>query len=288
MRVRVIDDTGNIWDADSPAFREAFNLAWVDGDASRYLVDNMGFIRVLLRAGSARVVDFNPATVAAPAIAGLIKWLHDQRQAHEVLCLAHGPAAGSRRHQIFGSGIAALHELNALVEAVRGSRLPFISLSESVTAAAGVPTFAALFAHWRARCGLFTEAEYRPLLGRHAADRFITFAPRPADGSLKIVHAGGGLHIPDKRSHAALNGAQLTEVADRAFGQWTSGIYRSVLERQAPRYDHIHALIHWPGVGGVERKYSRLILPCRTEDGEPLLLGVTGELVTSGLDIEAA
>jgi hypothetical protein len=287
MQVRVIDDSGKVWDAASHAFREEFHLAWIDGDMSPRLVDNMGFIRVLHRRGAARVIDFNPDSVARPAIASLIKWLGDREQSGERICLAYGPAGSVRTHRIFGSGLAALHELEALIEEVRGPQLPFTSLPDSLNEVQRVPAFAALFANWQATSGVFAEADYRPFL-RYARDRFIIFAPRSGDGALKIVHAGSGLKIPDKRSHAALNGARLSDVADQEFGQWTSGIYRSVLERQMPRFDHIHALIRWPSVGRVERKYSRLILPCRTKEGEQLLLGVSGELGAPDLDVEVA
>jgi hypothetical protein len=282
MQVRVVDDIGKVWDADSRAFRDAF------GDMSPHLVDNLGFIRLLLRRGAMRVVDFNPHSVARPAIAGLIKWLGDQEQSCGRLCLAYGPAGSARTHRIFGSGLAALHELEALIEEVRGPQLPFISLPEALKELYRVPALAAVFSHWRARSGVFEDTEYRQLLNQHARDRFIIIAPRSGDGALKIVHAGHGLQIPDKRSHAALNGAQLTEFGDEAYGRWTSGIYRGVLERQVPRCDHIYAMIHWPSVGRVERKYSRLILPCRTKEGQQLLLGVSGELGAPDLDVGVA
>jgi hypothetical protein len=287
MQVRVIDDSGKVWDAACQAFREEFHLAWIDGDMSPQLVDNLGFIRLLLRGGTTRVIDFNPGSVARPAIAGLNRWLRSQKRACEQVSLAFGPAFAERKYRICPSAIAALRDLEALVEEVRGPEPPFTALSGSLHEVQSIPAFAPLFAHWRVNGGVFSEADFGPLL-RYAHDRFIIFAPRSGDGALKIVHAGSGLRIPDKRSHAALNGARLSDVADQAFGQWTSGIYRSVLERQMPRFDHIHALIRWPSVGRVERKYSRLILPCRTKEGQRLLLGVSGELGAPDLDVEVA
>jgi hypothetical protein len=137
-----------------------------------------------------------------------------------------------------------------------------------------VTAFAALFDHWRTSGGVFDEGAYLPLLHRFAQNRFIMFQPRSSAGNLEIVRAGAGLHIPDKKSHAGLAGTQLVNVADQAYGRWTSGIYRGVLEKRQPRFDHICAEIHWP-TGPVERRYWRLVLPCTRRDGWPVLLGVS-------------
>ena len=95
-----------------------------------------------------------------------------------------------------------------------------------------VIAFAALFEHWRTSGGRFDEEAYRPLLRQFAHNRFIMFQPRSSAGDLEIVRAGTGLHIPDKKSLTGLAGTQLVNVADQAFGRWTSIIYRGVLEKR--------------------------------------------------------
>jgi hypothetical protein len=212
--------------------------------------------------------------VEGAALAGLYQWL--RRHRYDRLCLAYG-GWGETGYMVLGAGPAAFRRIEALVERSRGPQSRFVSLEERPEALAGVPALAALFEHWRMSGGLYTEAIYRPLLRRFARDRFILIEPRTGSGDLDIVEAGGGLQIPDRRAHAALQGARLTEMADHAYAQWAAGIYASVLERREPRFDQIHALIHWPRAGHVERRYWRMILPCRTGDGGQRLLGVSCE-----------
>jgi hypothetical protein len=158
----------------------------------------------------------------------------------------------------------------------REPQLPFAWLQDRLEHLQNVGAFAALFEHWRSSGGAFDEGAYGPLLDQFAQNRFIIFQPRSSAGDLEIVRAGAGLHIPDKKSLAGLAGSQLVNVADQAYGRWSSSIYRGVLEKREPRFDHIHAKIHWP-TGPVERRYWRLILPCIRRDGSPLLLGVSCE-----------
>jgi hypothetical protein len=271
MHVFVIDDTGKVWMADQPEYREAFYLTGIKGDISPHLVDKMGFVCLGLRDGTTLVVRFNPETITKPALSSLYTWL--RANSYGRLCLAYGSASGSLLHKIVGQATAGLRELEAIIAEARGPDLPFTSMPEPLDNIRDIPALGPIFDLWRARSGAFTEADYQPLLSGLARDRFSILAPNPSDGAIEIVHAGKGLQIPDKQAHADLKGARLERVAG-AFGQWASVMYHDVLERQHPRLDHIYALIPWPRVGEVERRYSRMILPCHAKGGRQLLLGV--------------
>jgi hypothetical protein len=273
MRPLIFDDRGNCWIIDSPSFRAAFGHAGLCGDAPAFLIEQVGFVGVAPRRAGF-VIRFNPGSVAAAALAGLYQWL--RRHRYERLCLAYG-GWGETGHMVLGAGLAAFRRIEALIERARGPQSRFVSLEERPEALSGVPAFAALFEHWRSSGALYVEATYRPLLRQFARDRFIVIEPRAGSGELGVVEAGGGLHIPDRQAHVALRGARLAEMADQAYAQWAAGIYASVLDREQPRFDQIHALIHWPRAGRVERRYWRMILPCRTGDGGHRLLGVSCE-----------
>lgn len=277
----IFDDRGNCWIIDSPSFRAAFENAGLCGDAPAFLIEHAGFIGVARRR-SGFVIRFNPGSVAGAALAGLYQWL--RRHRCDRLCLAYG-GWGETGYMVLGAGLAAFRRIEALIERSRGPRSRFVSLEERPGALCDVPTFAALFEHWRTSGALYEEAIYRPLLRRYAQDRFIVIEPRAGSGDLGVVEAGRGLHIPDRQAHAALQGARLTEMADHAYARWAAGIYTSVLDKGEPRFDQIHAAIHWPRAGRVERRYWRMILPCRTGDGGHRLVGVScepGPLVEPG------
>jgi hypothetical protein len=135
--------------------------------------------------------------------------------------------------------------------------------------------FGALFEYWRSTGGAYTESEYLPLLNRFAGDRCVLFEPRP-EGGFSFERAGKGLDIPDEPARRALGGSRLDDISDQEYAAWVADFYSAALESQEPRCDHICAYINWPSAGRVERKYTRLILPCRAEDGRQLLLGISG------------
>jgi hypothetical protein len=131
-----------------------------------------------------------------------------------------------------------------------------------------------LLEHWKTTGGVYAAGTYAPLLARSADGRFIAFEPQQ-DGRLGIAAAGSGLQIPDKNALRTLAGSRLESVPDQEYAAWTGKVYKGVLGSQQPRYDHIRAYIKWPSSGRVERKYSRLVLPCRTIDGGHMLLGIS-------------
>jgi hypothetical protein len=269
----IFDDRGNCWIIDSPSFRAAFGNAGLCGDAPAFLIETAGFVGVTLhRAGL--IVRFNPGSVAGAALAGLYQWL--RRRRYDRLRLAYG-GWGETGYMVLGAGLTAFRRIEALIERSRGPQSRFISLEERPEALSDVPAFAALFAQWRASGALYEEVVYRPLLRRFAHERYIVLEPRAGSADLDVIAAGRGLHIPDRQAHAALKGARLSEIADNAYARWAAGIYGNVLERREPRFDQIHAVIYWPRAGPVERRYWRMILPCRTGDGGHRLLGVSCE-----------
>lgn len=285
MSPLIFDDRGNCWIIDSRSFRAAFGNAGLCGDAPAFLIEHAGFIGVTLRPAGL-VVRFNPGSVAGAAVAGLYQWL--RCHCSDRLCLAYG-GWGETGHMVLGAGLAAFRRIESLIERARGPQSRFVSLEERPEALSGVTAFSAMFERWRMNGGIYDEADFRPLLRRFAHDRFILLEPRSAQGDLGIVQAGHGLHIPDRRAHAALQGARLVEMGDSAFASWASGIYRGVLEAGQPRFDQIHARIEWPRTGMVERRYWRMILPCRTRDGGHRLLGVSCEPgALDGLDSRVA
>jgi hypothetical protein len=287
MRPRIIDDRGAWWDANAWELRKALHLDDVQGDIRPVLINNLGFIGVSFRHPSA-IIHFRPRTVSKAALAALLYWL--ARHAFERICLSFALHGQPQRHEIFPSARAAVLRMEALMELESGSsRKPrFVARTGALNHLDRGSCFAKLFDHWRTVGGIFNGDDYHPLLTRFAGDRYVLFEPCSQEPDFNIVRAGKGLHIPDTPSHEALTGSRLENIADRAYGQWTARFYHAALDCQQPQYDHIRASIHWPRAGRVERRYSRLILPCRTKDGRLLLLGISGALAAPDLDVEAA
>jgi hypothetical protein len=285
---KLIDDRGAWWDAGAWALRSALHLEDVEGDIRNVLVDNLGFIGVSLRQPGV-IVRFRPRTVSKAALGTLLYWL--VRRGRERVCLSFALDDRGLRHEIVASAHAAIRRMEALIELQLGSSaLPSFAARTGALSEMdrGGSSFSALLEHWRMAGGIFDDEAYGGLLARFAGERYVLFEPCLEGLGFKIAHAGAGLQIPDEPSHRALTGCRLESIADRAYAQWTARFYRAALDSRQPQYDHIRALIRWPRAGRVERRYSRLILPCRTKHGRPLLLGVSSALAAPVPDVEVA
>jgi hypothetical protein len=286
MRAELIDNRGKWWDAGSRELRKSLYLADVDGDIAPVLIDKLGFIGVCHHHARA-IVRFNPTTLSMAAFGGLYYWLLRHFCGRICLSFADGP---DQRHEIHGSARAALLRIESLLDLGRQR-----SWKPLFAARVGRPgdlpqgsASAVLFDHWRCTGGVFAENDYLPLLNRFAGDRYVIFTPASCSGHFTVAQAGDGLQIPDKHAHQALAGSRLETLADQEYAEWVSRFYSAALDSQQPRYDHIRAYISWPRAGRIERRYSRLILPCRASGGRQLLLGVSGPLAVPELDFEAA
>src|SRR5262245_22433405 len=269
----LIDEKGRLWDAGSRLLRQSLYLEGVEGDIQPALIDNLGFVGLSARSGRI-IVRFNPKAVSKAAMAALYYWLSAHRTTR--VCLAYARSKGEQRYEIFASARAALLRMEAVLD--REHRLqwsPLFWAQPGMLDALPQHPFGALFDYWRATGGAYTESEYLPLLNQFAGDRCVVFEPRP-EGGFSFARAGQGLDIPDEPARRALGGSRLDDISDQEYAAWVADFYSEALQSQEPRCDHICAYINWPSAGRVERKYTRLILPCRAEDGRQLLLGISG------------
>ena len=269
----LIDEKGRLWDAGSRLLRQSLYLEGVEGDIQSALIDNLGFVGLSARSGRI-IVRFSPKAVSKAAVGALYYWLSAHTSTR--ICLAYAPSKGEQRYEIFASARAALLRMEALLDREQQLRwTPLFWAQPGLLEALPEHPFGALFDYWRATGGAYTESEYLPLLNRFAGDRCVVFEPRP-EGGFSFDRAGKGLDIPDEPSRRALGGSRLHDISDQEYAVWVSQFYSAALESREPRCDHICAYINWPRAGRVERKYTRLILPCRASDGRQLLLGISG------------
>jgi hypothetical protein len=269
----LIDEKGRLWDAGSHLLRQSLYLQGVEGDIQPALIDNLGFVGLSARDGRI-IVRFSPKAVSRAAVGALYYWLSARNSTR--ICLAYAARKGDDRYEIFASARAALLRMEALLDGEHQLHwAPLYWARPGMLEALPEHPFGALFNHWRATGGAYTESDYLPLLERFAGDRFVVFEPQP-DGRFSFDRAGNGLHIPDEPARRALGGSRLDDITDQEYATWVSQFYSAALESRQPRYDHICAYIKWPRAGRVERKYTRLILPCRASDGRQLLLGISG------------
>ena len=106
-------------------------------------------------------------------------------------------------------------------------------------------------------------------------------------GHFIIEQTGSGLRIPDPAWAKAQIGRSVAEAPDKAYGQWVTQAYKSVLMQNLPQLDHIDARIYWPRLGRLHHRYDRLLLPVR-DRGQPMLLSINNSAGGVRGDVEAA
>ena len=275
----LIDERGKLWDATSWQLRKSLYLNGVEGDVSAPLINNLGFVGVTSRGNSA-IIRFNPKSVSKAAISALYYWLSSRSCMR--LGLTFALNGEGQRYEIFGSPRAALLRIEALLDqeqllaggrCMRPEQANFLRFPgaprwgccSSFGGTPPAPSWTASICHCSSSSPR-TATSYSSR-GRRGAST----SPAPAAGcifrtSLLVAHS-----------------AAPASIADKDYAQWAAHFYSTVVESQQPRYDHLRAYINWPRTGRVERKYSRMILPCRAPCGRKLLLGVSGPLAEKRL-----
>ena len=66
---------------------------------------------------------------------------------------------------------------------------------------------------------------------------------------------------------------RLADFPDLAYGRWSAQAYTQAWSSGQPVLDEVDCVVSWPLKGPQRYAYRRLILPCTTQTGAPLLLG---------------
>jgi hypothetical protein len=275
----IIDDDGEVLHFFSPRLRNKLRIRVLQTQDRLPLLRNLGFIGLRERP-QGTTISFRPSTVSPVAVASLSYWLNDHAPSRFLLMvLEQGQCL-----ELYSSLGKSLERIDELINAFR--RGDFFR-QHRVSPRAVPASLGQVFSAWRVSGAASDFASLQNLLEREPAGQYLLVRPDLEAGRFIIEQTGSGLRIPDPAWAKAQIGRSVAEAPDKAYGQWVTQAYKSVLMQNLPQLDHIDAKIYWPRLGRLHHRYDRLLLPVR-DRGQPMLLSINNSAGGVRGDVEAA
>lgn len=260
----LFDDHGNTWAEHSPELRRRLHCLHYSDDLPKSLVRNLGFVAGC-SAGTNAAVRLHPDLVSDIALAAAFYWLSDCNPARVLIDFV-GAFRPAEVCTSAGAAIARLVELTRQRDVSRHIAESPCSLDQLPE---GSP-LRGLLDLWVSRDGRFDETAFAGYASRRLLKRFLVVRQSGPDG-LVIDTIGEGLHVPDRDWFKSAVGRPIEEQPDTQYWRWVACVQRAALHSSSPVLSDIDASIYWPSLGRVRRRYRRLLLPCTTRGGAPLL-----------------
>jgi hypothetical protein len=265
----VFDLLGNPFPACSSELIRRFPRLPITTDVIAYAVRELGHVYIG-RYRDALVIEFQPEIVSHLALIAAFYAIADRAPERLVLALRGQPD----RFEILHGVRRALTRIEALVtecSGTAGGRWPLQRERAALNRLSdiGGRSFVAMFRAWNNADGWWS----RPLvdsLHRAGLLEYCALARNPK-GSERLVRDSPGTGAPlfGQRWRKAAIGRDIEDQPDSRFGAWIAAAYREALASGEPRLEKVAAVIH-PTSGrrfGCA-KYSRLILPWRSREGD--------------------
>lgn len=263
----LIDDAGQFWDGASARVREAFSSPYSGDEFSDYVVRNLGFVAIN-QFGSSVQVRLHPLRATNLALASLVDWAEKRRLPRIALAWY----SGSWRYELLTTS-DLLWRIDKLVKASRAAT-PTSFLSEPIPAEQ-LPDAGGLISLLQKLPGALDGRQQDALLSlvrRVMGDRYLVVEAAP--NRSKLVFGGFGndifVHQLPWRERAA--GRPIDDLPDPCYGRWVNGIYESTLRSGKPRAERVDAIVNWGDVGRTRMRYSRILIPFRTAEGQSRIL----------------
>jgi hypothetical protein len=273
----LIDHDGKVWSADDDRLLEAIGYPDPDFEILSYAVRNLGAIAVELADGGA-VVQFRSVTVRAEALRAAAEFLSSMSPAR-IVVQTGGQEQGE---QHFDDAVVAHNWLIAQSAAVARNviieprSLTSIANRGLSRLEANDDYFTLLFKKWRISGG-HAPPDLADFLVRFAMYDRATIASTRTDGQLMFDHIGARITLydtQDKQWAFRMQGRPVREQPNPEFGKYTESMFRRILDKSEPAFDHVNAVISDPS-GAIRFSYDRLLLPWTMSRGQRLLTSLS-------------
>ena len=97
-------------------------------------------------------------------------------------------------------------------------------------------------------------------------------AGRDEAGATCVLAGGSDFNLIGQQWMYRVQQLRLTDWPDAAYGRWMEEAYREVWRSGEPLLDDVDSFIDWPKLGRRQHKYRRVVLPCQSVSGIPLLV----------------
>ncbi|MBP7670336.1 MAG: hypothetical protein KA106_03640 [Ferrovibrio sp.] len=270
----LIDPAGKWWRWPSLALAAKFGRDDADIDIPAYALRNLGYVW-LINQPEASFLQFRAGMVSERQIAMLEPVLHEARPGRPVALVYFASGWTEEVHADPALLPGRLRQLAALREPRQ--RDLFIRHGHAVDdwRRHASPALARLYALWREQGGRL-GARVQDFLRSSGLEQRTVLVGRPAErDALHVLRSGTDFTLYDSFIMDRLNGQPLAAQPDRAYGQWVIGAYEAVEQTGNPTLDDIDAIVEAPDHDPRRRRYQRLLLPWRDEDGAPRFTGTS-------------
>jgi hypothetical protein len=278
----IIDDKGDLTDAQSPRLRHELGGFSLGGDFVDYVVRNLGFVLIAPLPNGSMRVSFRPRVASPLALAGLVYWLSDRRPRRIVL--SHFER--DWRHELLGSFSAARHRIIELTaNAQAGTTNEFLSKPLNREQMTGdSPLMALLRLHDEGRnlaLDTVTDFSLQVLKGRYLVTEIQEHTER-----LVLTAVGPGLDPQARFWLERFVGTRLEDQADIQYGRWVAETTRDVILSGKPRLDAVDVSVQWPTGNRQRYQFQRALVPMSVGQGRRGLLSAT--IKDTSIDLRGA
>jgi hypothetical protein len=262
----IVDDNGRIWRTGSRALLDSLHVAQPESDLTRYLIRNLGFVRIrTTRSGVC--ITLRPRFLTKAALEAIVFQMVTLEHERFVIEIADAP---NRVEIIPGLEDAAARLADLASVAGNIKREDFYREEMSLHRLRGNPRLSplvGLLQRWRRghgnlRTDLATEFGAPALLGR-AIVMHMT-----GDTGGVIEYVGDGFTWADASWRQVIVGHDASGHPDPQYGQNIWAGYLETQCAQAPRLEFIEAVIRVPGYPARRSRYERLLLPWRRDGSQ--------------------
>jgi hypothetical protein len=275
MHRLIITDEGTVWYRGLDALRTHLSSTLPDTQLRRFVIEQIGFIGLDILPPAAKI-ELNLDAVSEPALAALFYWLADRRPERTVLFDRRTGSTNAPR--LLGPWARALPQLARLSldrEADRTKALISCELSTNLLGKDHPLSHCLRF--WRDSSARGTIDDRWERASDILGGRLVAIKAEPVGHGTTIARVGDGLPSFAQIGLRRTIGFRVEDQPDTRYGRTCANTYEGVLTSGEPRLERIDAMVRWPKVGLVRRRYVRLILPFKESRQHTWLLSATAE-----------
>lgn len=265
----LFDDSGEAWDAKSPALAEALQASLPADELAKYVVRNMGYIAATETSGSVQI-RLRPAVASPTALSAVLYWLYDLTIERVLISFQDEE---EWTHALVRTAEEAV---KALLERVKFNASDrdgdFLLQPKPLHDLPDTSPLHAVLAAWSESRGRLDRERLFPLLDRALNGRFILFENAANSPHVHIKEVGQGFGKSASFWLPRTKGLRVEDQPDYAYGKWVAEAYRQVLSRREPSLEDVDAVITWPQQPRMSYRYRRLLVPFKEPDSTSTLI----------------
>ena len=267
MTTFLIDDTGELWDANAWQLRSRYGVRLSNKAFAGFLIRNQGCIGLTPNEDNL-VIKVAPVHVTKACFVAFSRWITDQAPRR----IAIKWFDGTWNHELTIGAAAARKRIASLRHKLRAAISPdYLSQPRALSSLESSNPLTELLDAWRMHSGSLDPSDAPQLFEERLSARYVVVQSDRSDGSLRLSNIGSGYApmFPAKWRNKLI-GADIERHHDLRYARSVANCWRAALLASEPTLTDIDAVQCEPMTRSrYRRPYSRITLPLG--DGSQLL-----------------